>query len=288
MEGTIMQTPIPAMNTLEYELDERGVGWLRFNRPERLNAWNSEMWREMGALGNRLVNDSSIRALVVTGNGRAFSSGIDTATFAEGTLNPAALAATSSEDVSRRHENPTTNMILEVASTYAWLADAPFPTIAAVQGYAFGAGLQVALACDIRVFAHGAVVGLLEHKYGMLPDLGGTQRLPRLVGPAKAKHMIWTSAKIDSEEALRIGLCEQTVPHEELEETVSELAGIIAAQPPLAVQGTKRAVRAALNEPIETGAMIEALEQTTCLESEDFREAIGAFIEGRPPVYSAR
>ena len=95
-----------------------------------------------------------------------------------------------------------------------------YPTIAAVRGYAFGAGLQLALACDIRVFARGTKVGLLEHKYGILPDLGGTQRLPRVVGAGKAKEMIWTAARIDADEAYRIGLCERLVDDAELETEV--------------------------------------------------------------------
>ncbi len=109
-------------------------------------------------------------------------------------------------------------MVMRTQESYSWLETAPFATIAAVRGYALGAGLQIALACDLRIFARGTSVGLLELKYGIMPDLGGTQRLPRLVGPGKAKEMIFTSARIDAGEAYRIGLCEQLVSNEELEE----------------------------------------------------------------------
>ena len=140
--------------------------------------------------------------------------------------------------------------------------DAPYPTIAAVRGYALGAGLQLALACDIRVFARGTQVGLLEHKYGILPDLGGTQRLPRIVGAGKAKEMIWTAARIDADEAYRIGLCERLVDDEELEKRSRRRSRpTIAAQPPLAVQGAKRAVEAAGRLPVAEGLVVEAEEQ---------------------------
>jgi enoyl-CoA hydratase/carnithine racemase len=168
------------------------------------------------------------------------------------------------------------------------LEEAPFPTIAAVRGFALGAGLQMALACDIRVFARGTSVGLLEHKYGILPDLGGTQRLPRVVGAGKAKEMIWTAARIDAEEAYRIGLCERLVDDDALESNVGELAAAIAAQPPLAVQGAKRAVEAADRVPVSEGLVVEAEAQAICLKSDDMREAIQAFMEQRRPDYSGK
>ena len=125
----------------------------------------------------------------------------------------------------RATRDPTVDGILRTQEAYSWLEDARYPTIAAVRGYALGAGLQIALACDIRVFARGTQVGLLEHKYGILPDLGGTQRLPRVVGAGKAKEMIWTAARIDAEEAYRIGLCEQLVDDDELEADVDRARG---------------------------------------------------------------
>ncbi|MFM8303313.1 MAG: enoyl-CoA hydratase/isomerase family protein [Actinomycetota bacterium] len=169
------------------------------------------------------------------------------------------------------------------------LAEAPFVTIAAIRGYALGAGLQLALACDIRILARGARVGLLEHKYGILPDLGGTQRLPRIVGSGKAIELITTAMQIDAEEALRIGLVERLVGEEELDAVAAELAATIAAQPPLAVRGAKRAVHAALDgRSVRDGLVVEAEAQSACMASTDFGEAITAFAQGRPPVYSGR
>jgi enoyl-CoA hydratase/carnithine racemase len=260
------------------------VGWLRLDRPDRLNSFTIAMWREMRALGLELRDDPELRALVVVGNGRAFSSGIDTTVFTEG----AADAIEAGDDAGTRHSDPTVDGILRTQEAFSWLEEARYPTIAAVHGYALGAGLQLALACDIRVFARGTQVGLLEHKYGILPDLGGTQRLPRVVGASKAKEIIWTAARIDADESYRIGLCDRLVDEADLESEVTALAATIAAQPPLAVQGAKRAVDASDRLPVAEGLVFEAERQRECLRSEDMREAITALVEQRAPVYKAK
>lgn len=274
---------IPQMNTLRFEQDGH-VARLTMNRPEKLNAFSVEMWDEMRALGEQLVADpGDIRALVLIGEGRAFSSGIDTSVFAE----RGDFGSVGGGEVSRDRD-PWIDTVLRTQDAYNWLEEAPFATIAAVRGYALGAGLQAALACDIRVFAHGVDVGLLELKYGIMPDLGGTQRLTKLVGPGRAKEMILTGARVDGEEAYRLGICERYVPDEELEQTVDALATRIAAQPPIAVRTSKRAVEAATHLSLRDGLMYEATGQTECMRSDDMREAITAFVEGRTPNYTNR
>lgn len=271
--------------TLQLEIRDH-VGWLTLNRPERLNAFSITMWREMRALGREIATDDSLRALVVIGAGRAFSSGIDTSVFTGGAEGDEGVdGIEGGDDAGSRHPDATVDGILRTQEAYSWLSDAAYPTIAAVRGYALGAGLQLALACDIRVFARGSQVGLLEHKYGILPDLGGTQRLPRVVGTGKAMEMIFTSARVDAEESHRIGLCERLVDDADLESEVDALARRIAAQPPLAVRGAKRAVRASAALSIADGLVLEAEQQAVCLRSDDMREAIAAFAEGRDPSY---
>jgi enoyl-CoA hydratase/carnithine racemase len=219
----------------------------------------------------------------VSGEGRAFSSGIDTSVFSGG-FGVTDLA----DDTPPRHDDPSVNAILTAQDAYNWLAEVPFVTVAAIRGFALGAGLQLALACDLRIAARGTRLGLLELQYGILPDLGGTQRLPRIVGIGKAIELISTAAKIDADEALRIRLVERVVSDEELWETADDLAATIAAQPPLAVRGMKRAVHAALDgRSVRDGLVVEAEGQAVCITSNDFREAITAFVEGRPPVYTA-
>lgn len=265
-----------ALETLRFER-AGNIGRLRLDRPDRLNAMTGELWDELRELGAVLRDDTDLRALVVSGEGRAFSSGIDTSMFA-GAFGDA-VASGSSE------RGRVAELIMRTQESFSWLADAPFATIAAVHGYALGAGLQLALACDLRVFARGTTVGLLELQYGMMPDLGGTQRLPRLVGPGKAKELILTQAKIDAEEAHRIGLCERLVDGADLDAEVIELARTIAAQPPLAVSGVKRAIRAAGELDERSGLRVEAESQEACLISDDLKEAMTAFLEQRSPDY---
>jgi enoyl-CoA hydratase/carnithine racemase len=265
------------METLRLET-EGNVGRLTLHRPEKLNSFTIEMWEELRALGDELLADpGDLRALIVTGEGRAFSSGIDTSVFSGPAMSGGGGGRESLVDV-----------VLRTQQSYSWLEQAPFATIAAVRGYALGAGLQLALACDVRIFARGTSVGLLELKYGIIPDLGGTQRLPLLVGPGKAKELIFTSARIEAEEAHRIGLCEQLVSDESLEETADALAALIAAQPPLAIRAAKRAVNAAFDGPIADGLRVEAEGQAECLPSDDMKEAIAAFVEQRVPRYRNR
>jgi enoyl-CoA hydratase/carnithine racemase len=264
-----------------FVFDRQGaVAWLRLDRPEKLNAQTPELWRELRSFGARCKDDPEIRCLVVTGNGRAFSSGIDLAALLGGGAGEGFAAAAATPPGG---SDPLVRMILETQEAFSWLLDAPFPSIAAIRGYALGAGLQLALACDLRVVARGAKLGALEFRYGLLPDLGGTAWLPRLVGPAKAKELLFTAAQVDAEEALRIGLANRVVEDADLEREVTTLAETIAAQPPLAVRGTKRAV-----DDAARSLVLAAEGQAVCLRSEDFVEAGRAFFEKRPPVYRGR
>lgn len=272
------------METLRYERTGH-VGWLRLNRPQKLNAMTAQMWDEMRVLGQELRDDPEIRALVVIGEGRSFSTGIDTSQFG-GNL----LGAEGSPALARgeKTEDPLVAAILRTQDAFTWLEEAPYPTIAAVRGHALGAGMQLALACDIRVVARGSQFGLLEHRYGLLPDLGGTQRLPRLVGAGKAKELIFTAKIIDAEEAQRLGMVEQLVDDDGLEKTATELAEHIAAQPPLAVRYAKRAVAAALDVSTREGLRLEAEGQAVCIRSDDFKEALRAYKERQTPRYKGR
>jgi enoyl-CoA hydratase/carnithine racemase len=279
-----MRGDVPEFETLRVE-NHGPVARLVLNRPEKLNAFTVAMWREMRELGARLLDDpGELRALVVTGEGRAFSSGIDTSVFTDGSF-----SETFSSDRADAAPDPLVETVLGFQESYTWLEEAPFVTIAAMRGYALGAGLQLALACDIRIAARGTEVGLLELEYGILPDLGGTQRLTRLVGPGRAKELIFTAARIDADDAERLGFVERVVADEELDDDALELAEAIAARPPLAVRGAKRAVNAATTgTTVREGLLVEAEMQAVCLRSDDMKEALTAMVEARPPVYRDR
>jgi len=263
------------VDTLEFERRGR-VGWVRLNRPDKLNAMTGQMWAELAELGPRLRDDPDLRAVVVTGNGRAFSAGIDLSSFGDG----------GAGVMTDRTKEERERAIAAVQEGYLWLQEAWYPTIAAVRGYAFGAGMQLAMACDLRVAAEGTTFGMLEATYGLMPDLTGTQLLPRLVGPAKAKELIFTAARVGADEALRIGLVNQVVDEASLDSTVEALAQQVAGQPPIAIRWAKQAVDAAWRAPLREGLQFEHRGQAECVASNDFREAITAFRQGRPPVYT--
>lgn len=241
---------------------------LVLRRPEVLNAMSIEVFDGLAAAADEVAGNEDIRVLVVSGEGKSFSSGIDTSTF--GTVSG----------------DPETQ-IARAQSGFRKIAALPIPTIAAVRGHALGAGLQLALACDLRVMARDASVGLLEARYGLVPDLGGTQRLPALVGPGRAKKMIWLAERIDGTEAERIRLAEIVVEESELDRTVDELAAAVAAGPPLAIRGAKRLVDLSSTAGLEKGMDEEAAEQQRMLTSNDFSEAVSAFIEKRVPKYTS-
>jgi enoyl-CoA hydratase/carnithine racemase len=275
------------MQTISYE-QVGAVGWLRLNRPERLNAMTTEMWAEMAKLGESLGDDASLRCLVVIGEGRAFSSGIDVQHLLSdgaGLISEATTPRTESPSSARGIEDKLVTRIGDLQEAYTWLADAPYPTIAAMRGYALGGGLQLALACDLRIAARGTKLALPEHKYGILPDLGGTYWLPRIVGPAKAKELIFTAETIDAEEGFRIGLINRLVEDPDLEAAVGALADRIAGQPPIAVRGAQRAIDKAAHQSLGEGLREAAVGQAECMRSADFLEAVSANLEKRTPAY---
>ncbi|MGH9002779.1 MAG: enoyl-CoA hydratase/isomerase family protein [Acidimicrobiia bacterium] len=286
-----MQAPTrEGKQSMEYLIFEREgpVGWLRLNRPDKLNSWTVPMWEEMAKLGAELVADPELRALVVIGEGRAFSSGIDTSSFNPAQSRGVFAEAGSGAPTEVVGDDPLVTTITDLQGCYSWLAEAPYPTIAAVRGFALGAGLQLALACDLRIVARGTRLGLPEHRYGLLPDLGGLYWLPKVVGTAKAKELVWTGEQIDAEEAHRIGLANRLVDDDDLEAEATRLAEALAAQPPLAVSGSKRAIDAAAGQSLAEAMREAAVGQAHCIRSPDFIEAISAFAAGRKPNYGNR
>ena len=169
---------------------------------------------------------------------------------------------------------------------FSWLETAPFLTVAKVQGHALGAGMQLALACDIRIVADDCVMGLLETRWGLMPDLGGTVWLPRLIGPARALELMVTAQRLNAAELLALGIVNRVVPLAELDAAVDGFATQVVAQPPIAVRGAKAAVRRGWGNDTATGMRAAAEVQLDCLRSADFREAGTAYVEGRPPNYT--
>ncbi|QZA08376.1 enoyl-CoA hydratase/isomerase family protein [Mycolicibacter heraklionensis] len=250
--------------TIRYE-ERAHVGTLTLARPGKRNALNPAMRAELDHLGRQLLADEALRCLIVAGDGPAFSAGIDLVEDMAGTL--VALAE-------RPVDDETVELGLRVAATFEWIPQLGCPSVAAVRGHAYGAGLQLALACDIRIFTRDARVGLTETRYGLLPDMGATFRLPRLVGEGRARELILLGEVIDAAEALRIGLANRVVGDDELDSAASEFAQRLARQPQIAVRGARRAIDAGRRLDDVASLRAAVTEQARCLASDDFRQAI--------------
>jgi enoyl-CoA hydratase/carnithine racemase len=257
--------------TIRYELDG-GVGTMTLARPEKRNAQNPLMWDEIADLGAALRDDAALRCLVVAGDGPGFSAGIDLVEGMAGLLTRWSEQPLDDEAIAAGYR---------AAGTFNWIPALGCPSVAAVQGHALGAGLQLALACDFRVFAESAKVGLTETRYGILPDMGATVRLPRIVGEARARELILLGDVIDAEEALRIGLANRVVPDAELATATAELAARLAAQAPLAMRGARRAIDAAWSEDADDAFRVAVEAQAKCLASDEFRAARDAISPSR-------
>lgn len=248
-----------------------GLVRLRLNRPDKRNAQTPEMWDELRRVGLELEDDPSVRVVLLSGEGPVFSAGIDLAVLrgqASGTLTD--------------HLEPEL-----VQQAFTWLRDAPFATVAMVQGAALGAGCQLALACDLRILAEDAVLGLPEIGFGIFPDLGGCAWLPEMVGVAKTKELTFLGERFGAAEALRLGIANRVVALDQLEVVALDVARRIAAKAPLGIRAIKRAVAAA-EESAEAALRVSADEVRICLSSEDFRECARALAEKREPRYTAK
>jgi enoyl-CoA hydratase/carnithine racemase len=264
--------------TIRYQ--RRGdIGTLTLARPGKRNAQNPLMWEELARLGTELLPDETLRCLAVEGEGSTFSAGID---LVEGM---AGMVASWAE---RTHDGRTLAEGLAAARAFSWIPDLGCASVAAVRGHAYGAGLQLALACDFRIFAEGTKVGLVETRYGIMPDMGATVRLPRIVGESRARELILLGDVIDAAEAFRIGLANRVVPDCDLDAAAAEFAARLAAQPPIAVRGARRAIEAAWHSGPEESFRVAIEGQIRCLESEDFKEGRQAMLEGRSPQWRGR
>jgi enoyl-CoA hydratase len=242
---------------------------LTLNRPDKLNAIDGAMLDALGEALGEIERDRAVRAVILTGAGRAFSAGAD---IKEWTALPPLEFGRS--------------WGLRGHALFDRLAALPPPVIAALNGIAFGGGLELALCADIRIASEQARLGLPEVTIAALPGWGGTQRLPRLIGPGRAKHMILTGQPIDPAKAEGWGLVSEVVAADALLARAKELAAQIAANAPLSVQAAKRLVDAAV--PVTPAATLEVHAGAVCGATEDAQEGRASFLERRPPRYHGR
>jgi enoyl-CoA hydratase len=256
--------------TLLYEKKDN-IGVLTVNRPDKLNALSNELTEELQQFLDEVEKDEALRVLVITGAGdKAFVAGADIKELVE-------RDAVIGRDVSRFRQ-----------TLFARIENLPIPVIAAVNGFALGGGLELALACNIRIASEKAQFGAPEVKLGIIPGDGGTQRLPRLVGLGRAMELVLTGDFIDAAEAHRIGLANRVVPHEELIETVMALAKKIASRPPLAVKYAKEAVNRSQEGDTASGYSLESYLHALTCTTEDKAEGVKAFLEKRKGEFKGK
>ena len=246
------------------------IAILTINRPEKRNALDGQVRCAFLGTMDTLARDPNVRAIVVTGAGdKAFVAGADISEF-EG-------------------RTPVDQFrVMKAPTIFDAVERCPKPVIAAVNGFCLGGGMELALACDIRIASRAAKFGQPEVNLGIIPGGGGTQRLPRIVGLGAAMRLILTGDLIDATEAHRLGLVEEVVDGPVLMERATQLADLIASKSPVAVAAAKEATRAAVSLPMSEGLKLETALFQLCFASEDKVEGVRAFMEKRPAVFPGR
>ena len=259
---------------LLYEVKD-GIATLTLNRPDRLNALGGSLREDLHDAVTRSAADPEVRVMVITGAGKGFCSGGDVKAMGEAKAG--------------QRERPLIEKIAPGRDrTLLAMREAPQPIIAAVNGAAAGAGMNLALGCDIRIASTAARFTQAFVKRGLHPDWGGTYFLPRVVGTAKACEMIFTGDVIDAAEAERLGIVSCVVAPEELMPAAYEFARRIAAGPPVAIRLAKRSIYANSELDLRAALQVETMAQNICFETEDATEGIRAFGEKRAPVFKGR
>lgn len=261
------------LGTVNYER-QGNVAIVTLNRPDRMNTLGGTLKQDLAsAFFEHARQDEEVRCVLLTAVGdRAFCAGAD--------IKERAQKVAGMHDYffmqQRTHE------------LFSGIESFEKPVIAALNGAALGGGLELALCCDIRIAADHSKVGLPEVKLGVIPAAGGTQRLTRLVGPAIAKELIFTSSMLTADEAQRLGIVNRVVPASRLQETALELASQIARQPPLAVRFAKQAINLGADVDIDHALQFEKFAAAMIINSEDRKEGMRAFVEKRTPEFKGR
>ncbi len=247
------------------------VAVITLNRPAVMNSFNFALLEALKGEIEALRFDGETRVVVITGAGeKAFCSGADLKE----------RAGLSPTDVKR--------FIFTIRNLFTAIEQLPKPVIAAVNGIALGGGTELALACDIRIAAATASMGLTETRLAIIPGAGGTQRLPRLVGRGKAKELIFTGRRVEAEEALAIGLVNQVVPAAELLPACRQMAAMIRETGPIAIEQAKYAINYGLESDLATGLALESNAYWVTIPTEDRLEGLAAFREKRKPIYKGK
>lgn len=263
---------MPGYKTLRLQTAE-SVAWLTLSRPEARNAMSPGMGDEFQDAVQAVQRDEAVRVLVVTGEGKSFSSGGDL----KGTAGDFALPVAQRRDA-----------LLGFYPKFLCLTQLEIPTVAMVNGHAVGAGMMLALACDLRVMSRAATLSTGFTRIGLSPGMGATFLVPRLVGASKALELLWSSERLEADEALRLGLVTRVAAPEELRSATDELTRRLAAGPIIPIKLIKRAVYRQFGSDLQAALEYEALCQVLVTQTEDLMEGVGAFLEKREPKFKGR
>lgn len=244
---------------------------IRIDRPERMNCFDYPTLVELQQMVTTVRHDPTIRVVIFTGTGKAFSAGADLKE-----------RVTLNETEVRRN-------VEAIRDVFTDIAHLPQPTIAAVNGHALGGGFEWMLACDFRIIVEGALVGLTETSFGIIPGAGGTQRLPRLIGETRAKELIFTARKIDAQTAEQYGIVSRVVATgEELMAVCLSFADEMLQNGPVAIRQAKQAIDQGLDQSLSEGLKIETSAYEAVIPTEDRLEALRAFAEKRTPQFQGK
>jgi len=258
------------METIRYE-QNGNLAIITLNRPESMNAFNYEMLRELGQVAESIRINPDIRVVIFTGAGdKAFSVGADL------------------KERKNLTEQQVKRNIYKIGEVFSTIENLPQPTIAMLNGYAFGGGMELALSCDFRIGTDDLVLGLTETSLAIIPGAGGTQRLPRLIGEAKAMELILTARRLRADEALTYGVLTKVVSRENLLEETGKFADMMLANGPIALQQAKFAIKHGMNADLQTGLNIERKAYEITIPTEDRVEALIAFGEKRKPIFKGK
>ncbi|MFY9174044.1 MAG: enoyl-CoA hydratase-related protein [Peptococcia bacterium] len=249
-----------------YQVTE-GIALITMNRPQAMNALNSELFDEFAIILDRIEQDTAVQVVIITGAGKAFIAGADISQMQRySTLEGRDFCVLGQRLINR-------------------LEELDKPVIAAINGFALGGGCELAMACDLRIASERAKFGQPEVNLGIIPGYGGTQRLARFIGKGKAKYYIYTGELIGAAEAYQLGLVEKVVPPEELMSVALKIANTIQTKAPVAIKMAKRAINKGLEMDLASGIAFEAEAYTTTFSSEDRLEGMTAFLEKREPHF---
>jgi enoyl-CoA hydratase len=256
---------------INYERQPNEIGILTINRPKVLNALSWQSLRELKVFLEDILPKENLKALLITGAGdKAFVAGADIA------------------EMNNMKDREFQEYVDFAHRVYELIENDPSPCIAVINGYALGGGCELALACDIRIASDKAKLGFPEVRLGIFPGWGGTQRVTRILGLGKTKELVFTGEMIDAQEALRIGLVERVVPHDNLMDEARNLAHKIAKNGPRAVRMAKTAINSGSEMDLQRALLLEKTLVSLCFDSEDRVEGMTAFLEKREPNFNGR